>query len=159
MRFLGPFDIRFELTKETFEALASLRDASEGNFSRLAERLRKGVQLWGEERLLAASALSGQVRRSAHRPRKAETTETRHEVALFVLMREAIHGEKREAAVECAGAHFGFKRRYVFKALKELSLDPKREQAARGLADTVARMHRAPPTIPLPVLKVKLEDF
>jgi len=119
-----PPTFRLIVPEGAIEAFASIREAKDGDPSRLAERIRAGADLRDDERAFAADLLDGKVKRARHRPKKAATAARRREIAQFVHLYRHYHDCKLDAAVMTAEQAFSVSRKHVFDALRELKSDP-----------------------------------
>ena len=109
---------------EVKAAAASRLDAIDGDFRRLAGRLREGAVLTAEERALAADYLDGKRKREAHRPESIRTKMKWWLVAKFVDAAVKESGWPDKAIVAEAIEHYGISRTDAYRILKEVKSPP-----------------------------------
>jgi hypothetical protein len=118
----------------------SILDALNGNYQRLAKRLRRAVPLRQDEREFLADLMEGKYKRPKHRTRRSETAARRKDIAYAVLMREHMGCRRREAAVAEVASLFQVSRRHVFDCLAEIESDPERASVANTTCSYFADM-------------------
>lgn len=119
-----PPTFRLIVEDGAIEALASIKEAKDGNLVPLAERIRAGAELRDDERAFAADALEGKISRPKHRPPRATTVAKRRRIAEFVHIYKHYFDCKQDAAVRQAEIAFNVSTRQVYRALNELDADP-----------------------------------
>jgi hypothetical protein len=114
----------------------SLKEALDGDFSRLAKRVRRG-ELSEDERAFLADWLEGKIK--LRRPKSgSKTARQRDEIVQTVLYAHATHpGRKlKDAIVLDVARAFHVSPRYVFKLMSEI--DPARREAIEAGAAAYA---------------------
>lgn len=130
------------------EADLSIREALEGDPTRLIKRVSEDRKLRKDEKAFLNDTLTGKFVLSANRPPKVATQVKRWKAAVTALIAHRMQGGKKGAAVALSAQIFDVTERYVYQALKELNEDPRRKQSAERIAEAVCALAGGEKPIP-----------